>query len=244
MRGQAFRPGDEQQGEPSEPDRVPVLEARGLYAGYGHLAVVRDLNLAVYAGEIVALLGPNGAGKTTTLLTLGGALPAVRGEVLVDGTASAAPLYQRVRNGMGFIPEERSIISKLTVRENLRLGRGTVDDAVGLFPQLRPLLRRRAGLLSGGEQQMMTLARCLAARPKLMLVDELSLGLAPIVVESLLDALHEAATRTGAAVLMVEQQVQRALSVASRWYLLRQGSLAGTGDADASAAGKLSTAYL
>jgi len=90
----------------------------------------------------------------------------------------------------------------------------------------------------------MTLARCLAARPKLMLVDELSLGLAPIVVESLLDALHEAATRTGAAVLIVEQQVQRALSVASRWYLLRQGSLAGTGDADAGAAGKLSTAYL
>jgi len=122
MRGQAFRASDEPQGEPSQSDRVPVLEARGLYAGYGHLAVVRDLNLAVYAGEIVALLGPNGAGKTTTLLTLGGALPAVRGEVLVDGTASAAPLYQRVRNGMGFIPEERSIISKLTVRENLRSG--------------------------------------------------------------------------------------------------------------------------
>jgi branched-chain amino acid transport system ATP-binding protein len=224
--------------------RGPILEARSLFAGYGQLAAVRDLDLVVYPGEIVALMGPNGAGKTTTLLTLGGALPALRGEVLFRGSAVTSPLYRRVRSGMGFIPEERSIIGKLTVCENLGLGRGSVDDAVELFPQLEPLLGRKAGLLSGGEQQMVTLARCLAASPDLMLVDELSLGLAPIVVKSLYKSLREAATRTGTAVLMVEQQVRRALSVSDRWYLLRQGALAGSGDADENAAGKLSAAYL
>jgi len=115
---------------------------------------------------------------------------------------------------------------------------------VRYFPQLEPLLRRSAGLLSGGEQQMLTLARCLASKPSLMLVDELSLGLAPIVVKSLLSALRSAATETGTAVLMVEQQVHRALSVADRWYLLRHGHLVGSGDADTTAATKLTAAYL
>ncbi|MDT4937287.1 MAG: branched-chain amino acid transport system ATP-binding protein [Pseudonocardiales bacterium] len=222
----------------------PILTVEGLYAGYGDLAAVRDLNLVVHAGEIVALLGPNGAGKTTTLLTLAGAIPSLGGNVTWNGKATSASLHRRVRSGMGFIPEERSVISKLTVRENLRLGRGSVDDAVRYFPQLEPLLRRSAGLLSGGEQQMLTLARCLASKPSLMLVDELSLGLAPIVVKSLLSALRTAASETGTAVLMVEQQVHRALSVADRWYLLRHGSLIGSGDADETAATKLTAAYL
>jgi branched-chain amino acid transport system ATP-binding protein len=222
----------------------PILTVEGLYAGYGDLAAVRDLNLVVHAGEIVALLGPNGAGKTTTLLTLAGAIPSLGGSVTWNGKATSASLHRRVRSGMGFIPEERSVISKLTVRENLRLGRGSVDDAVRYFHQLEPLLRRSAGLLSGGEQQMLTLARCLASKPSLMLVDELSLGLAPIVVKSLLSALRTAASETGTAVLMVEQQVHRALSVADRWYLLRHGSLIGSGDADETAATKLTAAYL
>jgi len=222
----------------------PILQVEGLYAGYGDLAAVRDLNLVVHAGEIVALLGPNGAGKTTTLLTLAGAIPSLGGKVMWNGKATSASLHRRVRSGMGFIPEERSVISKLTVRENLRLGRGSVNDAVRYFPQLEPLLRRSAGLLSGGEQQMLTLARCLASKPSLMLVDELSLGLAPIVVKSLLSALRSAATETGTAVLMVEQQVHRALSVADRWYLLRHGHLVGSGDADTTAATKLTAAYL
>jgi branched-chain amino acid transport system ATP-binding protein len=230
--------------EPRGHGRPPLLEARGLYAGYGALPAVRDLNLVVYPGEIVALMGPNGAGKTTTLLTLGGALPALGGQVMWKGAPIGTVMHRRVRSGMGFIPEERSVISKLSVRENLRLGRGTVDDALDLFPQLRPLLRRKAGLLSGGEQQMLTLARCLASRPQLMLVDELSLGLAPIVVKRLLGSLQGAATHTETAVLMVEQQVRHALSVADRWYLLRHGSLAGSGNADASAVEKLSAAYL
>jgi branched-chain amino acid transport system ATP-binding protein len=222
----------------------PILQVEGLYAGYGDLAAVRDLNLVVHAGEIVALLGPNGAGKTTTLLTLAGAIPSLGGQVVWNGKATTASLHRRVRAGMGFIPEERSVISKLTVRENLRLGRGSVGDAIELFPQLEALQRRPAGLLSGGEQQMLTLARCLASKPSLMLVDELSLGLAPIVVKSLLAALRSAATETGTAVLMVEQQVHRALSVADRWYLLRHGSLVGSGTSDATTATKLAAAYL
>lgn len=222
----------------------PILKVEGLYAGYGDLAAVRDLSLVVHAGEIVALLGPNGAGKTTTLLTLAGAIPSLGGKVVWNGKATSASLHRRVRSGMGFIPEERSVISKLTVRENLRLGRGSVADAIRYFPQLESLQRRPAGLLSGGEQQMLTLARCLASKPSLMMVDELSLGLAPIVVKSLLAALRKAATETGTAVLMVEQQVHRALSIADRWYLLRHGSLVGSGAADATAATKLTAAYL
>lgn len=222
----------------------PVLEARGLHAGYGDLAAVRDLDLHVGAGEIVALLGPNGAGKTTTLQTLGGALKPLKGHVVWDGEITVAPLHRRVRQGLGFIPEERSVIGGLSVRENLSLGRGPVSEALRLFPQLEPLLRRQAGLLSGGEQQMLTLARCLASKPRVMLVDELALGLAPIVVSSLLASLRAAALDTGAAVILVEQQVRRALSVADRWYLLQNGSIAASGDTEDTSVEELSAAYL
>jgi branched-chain amino acid transport system ATP-binding protein len=223
---------------------APLLEARGLFAGYGDLAAVRDLNLTVSAGEIVALLGPNGAGKTTTLLTLAGALPPIKGTVRWNDRDVSMPLHRRVRAGMGFIPEERSVISKLTVKENLGLGQGSVDDAIALFPQLEPLLGRLGGLLSGGEQQMLTLARCLASRPSVMLVDELSLGLAPIVVKSLLATLRTAAVEAGTAVLMVEQQVERALKVADRWYLLRHGSLVASGVTSDTTSSDLAKAYL
>jgi branched-chain amino acid transport system ATP-binding protein len=222
----------------------PILEAEGLFAGYGDLAAVRDLNLTVHPGEIVALLGPNGAGKTTTLLTLAGVLPAIKGSVRWNGVEVDTPLHRRVRAGMGFIPEERSVIGKLTVRDNLRLGRGSLDDAVDLFPQLKPLLRRLGGLLSGGEQQMLTLARCLSSKPSLMLVDELSLGLAPIVVKTLLATLRNAAIEAGTAVLLVEQQVQRALTVADRWYLLRHGALAGSGLTKDTTTKDLADAYM
>jgi len=222
-------------------ESAPLLEARALYAGYRDLAAARNINLALHRGEIVALLGPNGAGKTTTLMTLAGALPALGGEVLWK---IQSPLYKRVRGGIGFIPEERSVITKLSVKDNLLLGRGDVDTAVSLFPQLKPILRRRAGLLSGGEQQMLTLARCLASGPSVVLVDELSLGLAPIVVQKLLETLRDAAIQTGTAVLLVEQQVQRALTVSDRWYLLRHGSIEATGVSDAAAAQQLSAAYL
>jgi branched-chain amino acid transport system ATP-binding protein len=199
-----------------------VLEARGLTAGYGEAPCVRDVDLKVQEGEIVALLGPNGAGKTTTLLAVAGALAPMGGEIRWMGCATRAPLHRRVRQGMSFVPEGKSVLMGLSVRDNLLLGRGRVEPALDLFPELGPLLNRRAGLLSGGEQQMLTLGRALAARPAALLVDELSLGLAPILVIRLIEAL-----------LLVEQQARRVVAVADRWYLLRNGRMAAEGDATA-----------
>jgi branched-chain amino acid transport system ATP-binding protein len=207
-----------------------VLETVGLTAGYGDLAAVRDLSLGVRAGEIVALFGPNGAGKTTSLLACVGLLPCLSGEVRWQGSRSAMPIHQLARSGLAYVPEGRSVTTGLSVRDNLRIGRGTVTDAVAVFPELEPLLDRPAGLLSGGEQQMLVLGRALAGRPRALLVDELSLGLAPMVVQRLLSALRQAAETDDLAVLLVEQQAREALSVADRWYLLRDGTLAQQGE--------------
>ncbi|GAA3521093.1 ABC transporter ATP-binding protein [Aeromicrobium panaciterrae] len=207
-----------------------ILELVGLTAGYGDLAAVRDVNLEVHAGEVVALFGPNGAGKTTTLLTVAGELPPLAGEVRLLGQATHAPLHRRVRQGLAFVPEERSVVPQMSARDNLRLGKGGVEGALAIFPELEPLLQRPAGLLSGGEQQMLTLARSLALEPTLLLADELSLGLAPLVVDRLMTRLRQAADDAGVAVILVEQQAKRALAVADRWYLLRQGEIAATGD--------------
>ena len=211
--------------------RQSVLATEQLHAGYGEVVVVRDVDLSVGEGEIVALLGPNGSGKSTLLLTMAGELPPARGRVLVWGESTGEPLFQRARRGLGFVPEERSVLMGMSVRDNLLLGRGGIEGAVTIFPELGALLDRRAGLLSGGEQQMLTLGRALAAEPKALLVDELSLGLAPLVVERLLAVLRRAADERGIAVLLVEQQVRRALQVADRWYLMRGGAIVANGDA-------------
>ena len=211
--------------------RQPILQADGLWAGYGRLACVRDLSLDVYPGEIVVMLGPNGAGKTTTLLTLAGALPLIRGRVLWKGHPTTAPLHIRIRDGLGMVPEERSIVSKLSTGDNLRIGPGPVERALELFPELAPLLRRRGGLLSGGEQRILAMARALAAEPAALLADELSLGLAPKIVSRLMQALRDAAAR-GAAILLVEQHARQALSIADRAYILRRGSIVWSGSAD------------
>jgi branched-chain amino acid transport system ATP-binding protein len=202
-----------------------VLAARGLCAGYGAVTVVRDLNLEVAPGEVLAILGPNGAGKTTTLRTLAGSLPPLAGSVELHGSATRAPLHRRSREGLGFVTEERSVFSTLTTRQNLLVGRGC-DPAktVKLFPELGPLLGRRAGLLSGGEQQMVTLGRALARPLKVLLADELSLGLAHKVVDRLLRAVREAADE-GLAVVLVEQHVSRVLKIADRAIVLRQGKV-------------------
>ena len=220
-----------------------VIEARDLDAGYGEAAVVKGLNLYVQAGEIVALFGPNGAGKTTTLLTLAGDLPSLGGEVLWRGQPTKQPLHRRARQGLSLVPEERSVLMSMSVKDNLLLGSGGIHAALDLFPELRPLLSRRAGLLSGGEQQMLTLARSLASQPIALLIDELSLGLAPIIVDRLLARLTEVAKSRNVAVMLVEQQARRGLKVADRWYLMRRGVVVGEGDAESGAAG-LEAAYL
>jgi branched-chain amino acid transport system ATP-binding protein len=213
----------------------PLLEAAGVSAGYGSLAAIRELTLEVRAGEVVAILGANGAGKTTTLLTLAGEIQPMSGAVNWLGSSDRTPLFRRARGGLALVTEEKSVFRALTTRENLKLGRGTVDRAIELFPELEEHLDRVAGLLSGGQQQMLTLARALAGNPKILLADELSLGLAPLIVNRLLAAVKEA-SRQGVGVVLVEQHVRQALTVADRVYVLQRGRVVYEGSASAAAA--------
>ena len=220
----------------ADPMAASVLELEHLTTGYGDLAVVRGVSLCIRPGEVVALFGPNGAGKTTTLLGTVGVLPRMGGQVRWRGEPTRKPLHRLARDGLAFVTEERSIISGLTARDNLRLGAGSVQDALAEFPELEPHLGKKAGLLSGGQQQMLTLAHALASKPTALLIDEPSLGLAPLIVQRLLQALRSAADRTGLAVLLVEQQARRALSVADRWYVLNNGTVVAEGSAGGDAA--------
>jgi branched-chain amino acid transport system ATP-binding protein len=207
-----------------------AIEAKKLTAGYGSVPVVRDLDLSVRPGEVVALLGANGAGKSTTVRALAGELSPMSGEVWFRDKRTKAPLHRRAKAGLRYITEERSVFMSLSAADNLRLGGQERRRCVELFPELERLLARRAGLLSGGEQQMLTLARALASDPVVLLADELSLGLAPKVLDRLLVAVRAAADR-GTAVLLVEQHVRDALSIADRGYVLQRGEVAleGTG---------------
>jgi branched-chain amino acid transport system ATP-binding protein len=223
-----------------------VLEARDVCVGYGHVPVLKNVNLEVGAGEVVALLGPNGAGKTTTVLALSGVLPLTQGEVLWEGEPATEPLHKRVRKGLSLVTEDRSIIMRLSVRDNLRLARVPVERATDMFPELATRLNVKAGNLSGGEQQMLTLSRALGREPKVLLADELSMGLAPIVVHRLLETLRQHAVRDGVGVLVVEQHVSEVLGYADRAYVLSRGSIemSGTSEEVRSSAANLEAAYL
>ncbi len=232
-----------------------LLEVDQLEAGYGPIRALDGVSLAVDEGELVAIIGANGAGKTTLLMAVSGVVPARKGEVRFAGqpiTGLAA--HEIVRLGIGHAPEGRRIFPRLTVRENLELGgfaqenaarvRSDIDEACGLFPVLAERMGQLGGTLSGGEQQMLALGRALVGRPRLLLLDEPSLGLAPLIVAKIFEVIAGLTAR-GIAVMLVEQNARAALKLAARGYVLETGRVTLTGSGpDLAADPRVRDAYL
>ena len=219
----------------------PLLSLDHVCSGYGRIAVLQDVSLSVGKGQIVSLIGANGAGKTTLMMTIAGMPRLSAGRIAFDGgDISQMATETLIRRGISYVPEGRRIFSQMTVLENLQMGayfstpskyRDDVEAMFTLFPRLRDRMRQRAGTMSGGEQQMLAIARALMARPKLLLLDEPSLGLAPLVVRQIFDTLVSLRETLGLTLLVVEQNARLALSVSDYGYVLRNGriTLSGTG---------------
>jgi branched-chain amino acid transport system ATP-binding protein len=232
----------------------PLLELRSVEVRYGRVAAVRGLSLEVRKSELVGLIGPNGAGKSTTLHAVMGAVPISGGTILVDGVPVAGRAPEAIaRSGLALVPEGRRVFASFSVEENLRLGLAArrngnreraLEEAYELFPMLKESRHRPAGVLSGGQQQQLAIARGLVAGPRLLLLDEPSLGLAPTVVDSVFETLARIRER-GVTVLLVEQRAQRTVALADRTYVLANGELRATlAPADAADTERLVAAYL
>lgn len=216
-------------------ERRPVLELRGVYTHYGLVSVLRDVNVEIYPGEMVCLLGGNASGKTTTLKTILGYVRPSQGEVLLDGeVVSALKTTEIVRRGISMVPENRRLFGGMTVLENLELGaylrvdkRKVTEDlerVLDVFPRVRERLKQKAGTLSGGEQQMVAMGRALMADPKVLLMDEPSMGLAPVLVEQVFEII-QTIRELGRTIFVVEQNANMALSIADRGYVLQTGQI-------------------
>jgi branched-chain amino acid transport system ATP-binding protein len=227
-----------------------VLEVRGLRAGYGRSEVLHGVDLSVPPGAAVALLGSNGAGKTTLLKAVAGLVPVRDGQVRLAGSAvERRPANVRARAGLCLIPEGRGIFRRLTVRENLtmqagrRPGTATLEKATARFPKLGQRMDQVAGTLSGGEQQMLALARALVTDPVVVMADELSVGLAPVIVDEIFEAL-EVLRAEGRSLLLVEQYVERAVGIADYVYILQKGEIVFVGEPSQCASGVVFARYL
>lgn len=216
-------------------DRVPVLEFRGVNIHYGPVHVLKDMDLAVYAGELVCLLGGNASGKTTTLKTILGMVHPSSGDVLINGDiVTNDTTAQIVSRGVTMVPENRRLFKRMTVRENLEIGAylrtdkenldADMEHIFELFPRVKERLSQKAGTLSGGEQQMVAVGRALMAKPKVLLMDEPSMGLAPVLVQQNFDIIEQI-NADGVTVFMVEQNANMALSIADRGYVLLTGAI-------------------
>jgi branched-chain amino acid transport system ATP-binding protein len=216
-------------------DRRPILELRNVSTHYGPIQILRNVSIEVRSGEIVCLLGGNASGKTTTLKTILGYVVPTRGDVLFDGErVNGWPTDRLVQRGVSMVPENRRLFKRMTVRENLELGSYLRDDRAAieedfervfrLFPRVKERLDQRAGTLSGGEQQMVAVGRALMARPTILLMDEPSMGLAPVLVEQSFEIIEQV-NRQGTTILVVEQNAHMALSIADRGYVLQTGRI-------------------
>jgi len=228
---------------------------KNLQISYGGIQAVKGIDLDLWAGELVCLIGANGAGKTTTLNAIAGVLPIAGGDILYAGDRiNAVPAHKRLRRGVALVPEGRGIFTRLTVEENLRMGAYTRNDKAGIeadlervysmLPRIKERLPQVAGTLSGGEQQMVAIGRALLSRPKLLLLDEPSMGLAPLVVEKIFEVV-QSVSKEGVTVLLVEQNANLALEFAQRGYVMESGKITLTGSGDELLANpKVREAYL